>query len=283
MSASNVFTVLLALIGLVSGIMTIHSFVELHQHPKIKQSPITVSMIVVGVIFVLSLILAPVMFFLGMASASQHLPRTGKSTGLSASFAVYPNYNPSGYVGDIGDIKSVAKEPGGLVRFTYEAKGRGPHEWEYKYLDDGSLNPAPCKFAGVLYLDPPNNFGTDPRGGFDLRGRHMLTWKARSLNGSVYVEFVIGGVTWMWDEKTHTRVEVPYPESLPRTSLGIIKLTETWQTFHYDLSALSQDELRDVVAGFGWVITWDSNGVQFTGSGQPTTFTIEIQDIAYER
>ena len=206
-------------------------------------------------------------------------PRTGKPTDGSAPFAVYPNYDPSGYVGDTGDI-SVAKEPG-LVRFTYTEKGQGPQEWDWKYID-GRLNPAPCKCAGVLYLDPPNNFGTDSLGGFDLRGRHVLTWTARSLSGPVNVEFVIGGITWQWDKKTHVKIGVPYPDSMPRTSFGIQPLTQNWQTFQYDLSKVPKDDLRAVVAGFGWVINWDSNGVQFTGSGQPKTFSIEIKDIAYE-
>lgn len=205
-------------------------------------------------------------------------PCIGKPTGGSAPFTVYPNYNPSGYVGDTGDI-TVAMQPD-LVRFTYVTKGQGPHEWDYTYID-GTPNPNPAKFAGVLYLNPPNNWGTDSHCGFDLRGRHTLTWKAHSLSGSVYVEFVIGGVVWQWDATTHTKVPVPYPESLPRISLGIKKLTPTWQTFTYDLSALPADYLRSVVAGFGWVITWDSSGGQRTGSEQPQTFIFEIQDVFY--
>ncbi|HEY1352327.1 MAG TPA: toll/interleukin-1 receptor domain-containing protein [Ktedonobacteraceae bacterium] len=211
--------------------------------------------------------------------------RTGKPTGDVASFAVFPDYDPSGYVGDVNDITTARKQ--NVVHFTYISTGRGRHEWEYKYLDDGTLNPIPCQFAGVLYLDPPNNFGTDPQGGYDLRGRHIIKWQARSLNGPAYVDFVAGGAVWMWDEQTHARVGVPYPDSLPRIPLGTQELTGTWQTFQYDLSALSPDELRDVVAGFGLVIAWGSNGVQVNEAGteaqQPETFIIEIQGIAYER
>lgn len=255
-----------------------------HGKSRLVQFRVDFGISVIGIIVIILVSFFP--HFTPAPNPPQALLRTGKSTGSSASFAVYPNYDPSGYVGDTGDIKSVAKEPGGLVRFTYIAKGQRPHEWEYKYID-GVLNLTPCQFAGVLYLDSPNNFGTDPHGGYDLRGRHIIKWQARSLNGPAYVEFVAGGVVWMWDEKTHTRVPVPYPDSMPRTSLGIQELTETWQTFQFDLSALSQDELRDVVAGFGWVITWDSNGVELNDAGteaqQPKTFIIEIQGIAYER
>jgi hypothetical protein len=206
-------------------------------------------------------------------------PCTGQPTNSSVPFAVFPNYDPSGYVGDTGDI-TVAKDPN-LVRFTYITKGRGPYEWDYKYID-GKLNPNPSRIAGVLYLNPPDNWGTDSHCGFDLRGRHTLTWKAHSLSGSVNIEFVVGGVVWQWDTNTHTKVAVPYPDSLPHMGLGIKQLTSTWQTFTYDLSSLPANYLRAVVAGFGWVITWDSNGGQFTGSGQPRTFVFEIQDIFYQ-
>jgi hypothetical protein len=208
-------------------------------------------------------------------------PRTGKPTGNGASFAVFPSYDPSGYVGDIGDL-SVTEETG-LVHFVYTTNGKGPHEWEWKYLDDGTLNPNPCGFAGVLCLNPPNDWGRkDPHGGFDLRGRKTLTWKARSLSGPVSVKFVIGGVVWQWDGQTHMQVAVPYPDSMPWTPLGIQKLTSTWQTFIYNLSAVPQEYLRAVVAGFGWEISWN-NALQGTGSEQPQTFIIEIQDISYER
>jgi TIR domain len=192
----------------------------------------------------------------------------------SGPFAVYPRYNPSGYVGDTGDI-TVAREPD-LVRFTYVTKGRGPHVWGYMYID-GKLNPDPCKFGGVLYLNPSSTWGTDPHPGLDLRGRHMLTWKAHSLSGSIYVQFVIGRVAWNWINGR--MVVAPYRGSMPWTSLGIKKLTSTLQAFTYDLSTLPVEYLRAVTAGFGWVIGWDYNGVQ---AGQPQTFVFEVQDIFYQ-
>lgn len=63
--------VFLALIGLISGIMTIHAYLEAHRHPKIKQPPKTVSIIVIVSILVLSGILTPISFALGRPSTPQ--------------------------------------------------------------------------------------------------------------------------------------------------------------------------------------------------------------------
>lgn len=218
--------------------------------------------------------------------------RIGKPPDNSEIFFVYPKYHPSGYMGDIGDI-TVAELPE-AVRFIYEAKGRGApeephkgsHEWEYKYIN-GELNLNPAKFAGVMYLNPPNNFGVDPNGGFDLRSiRRVIKWEARSVEREVNVEFVIGGVTWIWDDESRERQDAPYPDSMPRLSLGIKTLTEDWQSFEFDLSGKPEDDFKRVVGGFAWVISWGSNGVQLNEEGTPEpskTFTIEIRNIRYER
>lgn len=103
-------------------------------------------------------------------------------------------FDPSGLMGDIGDVRM--ERSAGADRFTYETNGTGPHEWDYKYVD-GVLNPKPAEFAGVMYLDPPNNFGQ--QSGVNLGGtRHVFSWEARSEESTVNVEFIIGGVVWMW-------------------------------------------------------------------------------------
>lgn len=215
-------------------------------------------------------------------SQGEHI---GKPPGNSSSFVVYPEYDPSGYLGDIGDIS--VEKGSASVRFTYETNGRGPHEWEYKYIDN-EFNLIPCQFAGVMYLNPPNNWGEDANGGFDLRDtRQVVKWEARSMTGVVNVEFVIGGINWKWDEKTKERIAAPYPDSLPRHSLGTKTLSEDWQSFEADISNIPEENFRSVVGGFAWVISWGSNQVQIndsmTGPEQSRTFTIEIRNIRYER
>jgi hypothetical protein len=123
--------------------------------------------------------------------------RMGKPIGDKEPFDVYGSYDPRGFMGDTGDI-TIEEEPNNrLVRFRYDAHGREPHEWEYKYLDDGTKNAQLCKFAGVMFLD--GNWGkTD--GGYDLRGKRKLGWQARSLSGMVNVQFLAGGVAWVWDK-----------------------------------------------------------------------------------
>lgn len=214
--------------------------------------------------------------------------RTCSAPGDTGSFSIFPDYDPSGYMGDIGDL-TVAKEPE-VIRFTYEADGRGPHEFDFKFIQiDGDptsqLNPRPAQFAGVMYLNPPSNFGTRPNGGLDLRNfSRSITWEARSLTGEVNVEFVIGGVTWIWEDGV--KVDAPYPGSMRRTSLGIYTLTSDWgQPFEYDLSDKPEEEFECVVGGFAWVISWGSNGVKLndegTGAEEPKTFIIEIRNIEY--
>lgn len=192
------------------------------------------------------------------------------------------NYYPSGKMGDINDV-TIAQGVNN-TRFIYETKGRSPHEWEYKFVG-GKLNPDPAQFAGVMYLEPQNNFGTDPTGGFDLRELHrLLKWEARSLKGEVNVEFLIGGVNWVW--KNMTRVPAPNPGSLPKLSLGIRKLTKDWKTFEYYLSQRPEREFRRVIGGFGWVINWGSNGIKLNedkkSPDQVKTFEIEIRNARYE-
>lgn len=200
-------------------------------------------------------------------------------------FLVSSNYDPSGYMGDTGDI-TVAKLPN-VDQFIYETEGRGPHEFEFKYIG-GELNPNPAQFAGVMYLNPPGAFGTDPDGGHNLQNfQRVLKWEARSVEGEVNVEFVIGGVTWIWDDQTQMKKPALHPDTMGRTSLGTKTLTKEWQSFEYDLSHKLEEEFERVVGGFAWVISWGSNGLKLkedkTGPEESETFIIEIRNIRYER
>lgn len=234
-------------------------------------------------VIVIPLIVAIVLLIVALLCPGPDIECSGKP-GSKGSFSVDGHYAPSGKMGDTFDITILKYSE--VVRFTYDAMGRGPHEWDYKYIG-GEVNPQPAQFGGVMYLDPPNNWGWCC-GGFDLRGtRDAVKWEARSLNGPVNVEFVIGGVVWGWDDNNKERVTVPYPDSMPRNSLGVRSLTEVWQLFELDLSQLPEDHFKRVVAGFGWVIDWGSNGIQLneagTGPVQPETFEIEIRNVRYER
>jgi hypothetical protein len=203
-------------------------------------------------------------------------------------FSISKAYHPTGKMGDIGDVGIL--RAAGEDQFNYETIGRGPHEWEWKYID-GELNDQPAQFGGVMYLQPPSVWGTDPNGGRDLRraGR-VIKWEARSDREEVYVEFVIGGINWMWDNKQHQRVTAPYPDSMPRTSLGTKRLANDWQDFRVDLreQGLEWDEyFSRVIGGFGWVISWAPNGISWNEKEKrPDTvkkFEIQIRNIRFER
>jgi hypothetical protein len=158
---------------------------------------------------------------------------------------------------------------------TYVAKGRGPHEWEYKYTG-GKLNPKPCGFAGIMLLD--GYWGQTLGAGYDLRGFTTISWEARSLGGNVFVQFVAGGANWMWSAK-RTIVRAPYPDSLPKVQLMEPELTGQWQHFEYPLNKHTKaGDLRAVVAPFGWIISLDSNQ---GNHGQPAKFVIEVRNISY--
>lgn len=202
----------------------------------------------------------------------------GKTPPEAEYFSVDDNYAPSGKMGDVGDLH-VSKREGSTV-FEYGPEGREPHEWEYKYVG-GKLNPAPARFGGVMYLDPPNNFGTRC-GGFDLRKfRRAVEWRARSLEGPVNVEFIIGGVEWVWDEERKARVASPFPDSMPRVSLGTKLVTPQWQDFTYQLSARPPADFARVVAAFAWVIAERPPGR--ASPERPKPFVIELSGIRYVR
>ena len=192
-------------------------------------------------------------------------------------------YFPSGKVGDIGDVTF------GTEKFTYEPLGIGPHEYDGKYNEDGSLNPNPAAFAGMCWLNPAGNWGTMPGGGKDLSDYNRIHWEARSLGEPVNVEFFIGGVTWIWgkdDDGKPKIVEPPYP-GVPKYGLGTHKLTSTWQEFDVPLRVQKKEDLARVICGFGWVASWGNNDVHLDENGkgpvEKKKFEFEIKNIRYER
>ena len=202
--------------------------------------------------------------------------RIGKPVGVKP-IDLLRYYSQRGFMGDIGDITKAEEPESHLVRMTYEAKGREPHEWEYKYID-GKINPNPCRFAGIMLID--GDWGRTPGAGYDLRGFTTISWEARSLSGSVFVRFVAGGANWVWSEKTRTIVGAPYPDSLPNLQLGEPELTGQWRHFEFHLAKnTTAADLQAVVAPFGWIISLDSNQ---GNHGQPGKFVIEVRNISYE-
>lgn len=211
--------------------------------------------------------------------------RIGKFAGNLDFFSVHKNFDPSGLMGDIGDITIIKNENG--ILFQYRPKGKGPHEWDWKYVN-GKLNNNPAKFSGVMYLDPPNNWGENPTGGYDLREYHMgITWEARSLTGEVNVEFVIGGINWIWDEKNGIKKPAPFPDTMPSVRVGIKTLTAEWRKFEFGLSQKPLHYFACIVGAFGWTIS-QNNAYNYSNRTEnipitPELIEFEVRNIQYER
>src|SRR5579864_6647375 len=180
----------------------------------------------------------------------------GKKPSATASvFSVDSNYVASGKMGDVDDIE-IGTGEGGATQFVYTPKGLGQHEWTWKYKDNQE-NKDPAKFGGVVYLSPPDDFGMSPDCGWDLRGFHRVVWEARSPGQNINVEFIIGGVNWLWHQEKGKweKVPPPHPDSMPRIGLGTKPLSNDWQKFEAEIQQ-PPESFKRIVGGFSWIITW---------------------------
>lgn len=167
-------------------------------------------------------------------------------------------FKPTGYMGDVGDIRmdeAFEQNPHSgkhSIKVVYDVKGKGPNECPYA---------PPCKWAGVYWQEPPNNWGKDPRWkgrGFDLTQYNRLVFWARA-DKSTKIEFLVGGIN------------EPYGDSLIYPRKKIANLSQTWQEFEIDLSGA---DLRHIIGGFAWVTNWDTN---------PGGVIFYLDDIRFEK
>jgi hypothetical protein len=167
------------------------------------------------------------------------------------------HYAPSGYMGDTGDIsmegayKAVAHSGTTSIRVTYTAKGSGPNECAYH---------PPCKWAGVYWQEPPNNWGTNAAWayrGYDLSGYRSLLFWARADEPTT-IDFQVGGI------------DNPYGDSLKSPRIISARLDSQWHEYRIDLD---HADLRHIIGGFAWVTNWDTN---------PDGCTFYLDDIRFE-
>ncbi len=150
-------------------------------------------------------------------------------------------YCPSGWMGNYSEIEQDdcwKKNPHSgrtCIRATYNGKGR---------------------WAGVVWQDPPNNWGDEP-GGYDLTGATKVTLWARGETGREDVEFKAGllGANRKFQDTA-------------RVSSGKIHLTPKWQKYTV---SLANRNLGQIISGFVWVVE---------GGTAPVTFYLD--DIQYE-
>lgn len=113
------------------------------------------------------------------------------------------------------------------------------------------------KWAGIYWLNPPNNWGTQ-KGGFNLTGAQKLTFWAKGEKGSERIEeFKIGGITGQ------------YPDS-DTAVIGPVILSPEWKEYTIDLRG---KDLTYISGGFTWATNVDVN---------PVNCVFYLDDIKYE-
>src|SRR5437588_8771091 len=141
--------VFVTLVGLVSALITIHSFFEAHRHPKIKQRPIIVSIVFIASMFVLAAILTPVSCVVGKTSTSEPSPTTNNQTPTALPS---PTASPQSSTTSV-PISPTATYGGTLVLDDPLKDNSHGYNWDET---DGH-----CTFKGGAYLvatSNPNNY-----------------------------------------------------------------------------------------------------------------------------
>jgi hypothetical protein len=150
----------------------------------------------------------------------------------------YGAYAPSGYMGDSGSVKmnaNSAVHPPSAKKSLQVTYTGGSQHW-----------------AGVVWQDPPNDWGTAP-GGFDLRGARKLTFWAKGDKGGEVVDFKLG----IYDRTKK------FPDSGSGQLIGA-HLTKNWKQYTISLKGINT---ADIKTGFVWVAatpeTFYISGVQY--------------------
>jgi hypothetical protein len=113
------------------------------------------------------------------------------------------------------------------------------------------------RWAGIYWLNPPNNWG-ERKGGFSLKGANKLTFWARGEEGGEQIEeFTIGGITG------------DYPDS-DKVVFGPVILSGDWKKYTIDLRG---KDLSYISGGFAWSTNEEVNG---------ETCIFYLDDIKYE-
>lgn len=104
----------------------------------------------------------------------------------------------------------------------------------------------PLRWAGVYWLNRPDNWGDQPGNNYLKKGYKKITFWAKGVTGKEIIEFKVGGVKNL-SKKFSDSFEV---------TLGKITLSKNWQEYSLDLSG---QDLSSVIGGFCWVANEDFN------------------------
>lgn len=118
----------------------------------------------------------------------------------------------------------------------------------------------PQGWAGIYWLNEPDNWGDDPGDDFSKAGYTKITFRARGEKGGEVVEFKAGGIRNKKKE---------HKDSFA-VSTGKLTLEKDWK--HYEIK-LQGKNLSSVIGVFCWVASGTSN---------PKGLTFYLDDIRYE-
>lgn len=156
------------------------------------------------------------------------------------------NYCPSGWMGDISDLKMdgawAIKPHSGRTcsKISYSAKG--PNGW-----------------AGIYWQEPANNWGT-VKGGFNLTGATKFTFWVRGEEGGEKVGgFTIGGI-----------MDGSVSSDTANAGLTVIVCTKEWKQYTIDLTG---KDMSNIISGLSFSIAKGDN---------PGGAIFYLDDVRYE-
>lgn len=152
----------------------------------------------------------------------------------------------SGYMGDVSDLKVVKKRESYSFKNSLKIVYAPSYEAENKF------------WVGVFWQYPPNNWGDNDEGGYDISDAKCLFFFAKGQKGGELVEFKVGGI------------KGPYGDS-DEISSGLISLTKSWKLYKIDLQ---DKDLKNIIGGFSVILQSNLN---------PDGVTMYLNDIYYSK
>ncbi|MDD5066526.1 MAG: hypothetical protein PHF84_05715 [bacterium] len=163
------------------------------------------------------------------------------------SYKAYTSYYVvSGYMGDVNCVRLLK------IQDTYSYKN------SLKLIYNPRYSQANKGWAGLGWQWPPNNWGENKKGGYDLSEAKYLFFWARGVKGDELVEFKIGGA------------KGPYGDT-DEASTGVISLSRKWELYKIDLRGKN---LKNVITALTIIVTQQLN---------PNGLTLYLNEIYYSK